>query len=403
MLWNVFILALREIRRNVLRSVLTILGIVIGVASVIAMVMLGDGTTEQVTSGISKLGTNTLTLSPGQERRGAGHDGNSAKAFTYDDVDAIKREITGIEAVAPTSSSSATVVYGNNNHLTSINGTNNEFFIVKDWAIKEGEKFSEKEIQSGKSICIIGDTIRKELFGKISPIGETIRLGTFNCKVQALLEAKGSSSFGSDQDDTIIVPLKMLQRRITGKQDISSIIILVQDNISTETVTNALRLLFRERRGIKGKTPENFRIRDMKDIIETLSSTTQMLTMLLGAVAAISLVVGGIGIMNIMLVSVTERTREIGIRLAIGALEREVLLQFLVESIVLSSLGGVLGIIFGVLIAFVVTSIYDIPFIINQNIIIIAFIFSTLIGIVFGYFPAKKAATMNPIDALRHE
>ncbi|MBU1667369.1 ABC transporter permease [bacterium] len=403
MLWNAFLLAMREIRRNVLRSILTILGIVIGVASVIAMVMLGDGTTEQVTGSISKLGTNTLTLSPGQERRGPPQADASAKAFTLDDVKAIKREISGLKAVAPATSSSATVVFGNANHTTSITGSDNDYFIAKDWELQEGELFSTSELKAGKSVCIIGQTVREELFGTVSPLGQNMRLGTFSCKIKGLLEAKGASSFGMDQDDTVVVPIKMLQRRMTGTQDVSSIRVAVNDGVSTTAVTNSLRLLLRDRRGIDGDETENFNIRDMKDIIETLSSTTNMLTILLGAVAAISLVVGGIGIMNIMLVSVTERTREIGIRLAIGALEREVLLQFLVEAVVLASLGGVIGIVLGVFIAFVATSIFDIPFIINESIMVIAFLFSTIIGIVFGYFPAKKAATMNPIDALRHE
>lgn len=404
MLWNAFLLAIREIRRNVLRSILTVLGIVIGVASVIAMVMLGDGTTQQVTSSISKLGTNTLSISPGQERRGPPQgESQNSKPFTHDDVEAIEREILGLKAVAPISSSSATVVFGNANHSTSIYGTNNDYFIVKDWAFKEGEPFSPSELKAGKSVCIIGQTVREELFGEASPIGQNMRLGTFSCKIKGLLEEKGSSTFGQDQDDTVIVPIKMIQRRMLGSQDISNITVAVKDNVSTTTVSSALNLLLRERRGIQKNETENFNIRDMKDIIETLSSTTKMLTMLLGAVAAISLVVGGIGIMNIMLVSVTERTREIGIRLAIGALEREVLLQFLVEAVVLSSLGGVVGILLGVLIAWGVTMTFNIPFVMNEGIILVAFLFSTMIGIVFGYFPAKKAANLNPIDALRHE
>lgn len=403
MLWNALLLAIREIRRNVLRSILTILGIVIGVASVIAMVMLGDSTTAQVTSGISKLGSNMLTLSPGQEKRGPPTQGETAEAFKIDDVKAIQREISGIKAVAPLSSSSVNVVFGNENYSTTAYGTTNDYFIAKDWEFAEGVQFSSSEMKAGKSVCIIGETVREELFGSASPLGEKIRLGAFSCKVKGLLKSKGTSSFGMDQDDLVVVPLKMLQRRLTGTQDINSINISVKDGISTDSVTESLRLLFIERRDIKKGEDENFNIRDMKDIIETLSKTTGMLTMLLGAVAAISLVVGGIGIMNIMLVSVTERTREIGIRLAIGAFESEVLLQFLVESVVLAALGGVVGILLGLVITIGVTTMFDLPFILNSGIIVLAFIFSTLIGIVFGYFPAKKAANLNPIDALRHE
>ncbi|MCH9739287.1 MAG: ABC transporter permease, partial [Epsilonproteobacteria bacterium] len=208
MLWNAFLLAIREIRRNVLRSILTILGIVIGVASVIAMVMLGDGTTEQVTSSISKLGTNTLTISPGQERRGPPQAGQSAKAFTHEDVTAIKREIFGLKAIAPISSSSVTVVFGNANHATSIYGTDNDYFIVKDWDFDEGTTFTNSELKAGKSVCIIGQTVKEELFGEASPIGKNMRLGTFSCKIKGVLKEKGSSTFGMDQDDTVVVPIK---------------------------------------------------------------------------------------------------------------------------------------------------------------------------------------------------
>ena len=402
MLWNAFLLAIREIKRNVMRSILTILGIVIGVASVIAMVMLGDSTTAQVTSGISKLGSNMLILRPGQERRGRPTMGQSAQAFDMDDVKAIKRDISGIKGVAPLSSSGVSVIYGNTNHSTTVYGTNNDYFIVKDWAFTEGKEFSSSDLKSGKSVCIIGETVREELFAG-SPLGAKIRLGSFSCKVIGLLESKGTAAFGMDQDDVIIVPIKMLQRRLTGSQDIASISISVKDGVSTKNVSNDLRLLFRERRNVKEGEDENFHIRDMKDIIETLSSTTGMLTTLLGAVAAISLIVGGIGIMNIMLVSVTERTREIGIRLAIGAYESEVLLQFLVESVVLAALGGIIGIVFGLAITVGVTTVFDLPFMLNTSIIILAFVFSSVIGVIFGYFPAKKAANLNPIDALRHE
>ncbi len=403
MLFNAFILALRTIRRNVLRSILTILGIVIGVASVIAMVMLGDGTTAYVTDSITKLGSNMLTITPGQERHGPRGVDNNAKPFKLADVEAIKRDISGIKAITPASSKMINSVYGNESYSTSVYGVNNDYFIVKDWECESGRIFSNNELQSGKAVCIIGETVRKKLFNMQNPINLNIRLEKFSCKIVGVLKSKGAAAFGMDQDDLIVVPIKMFQRRIKGNQDIAMIIISVKEGLSTQKVQTDIKELLRQRRHIKRGDEDDFNIRDMKDIIETLSSTTKMLTLLLGAVAAISLLVGGIGIMNIMLVSVTERTREIGIRLAIGALEREVLLQFLVESVVLSSIGGIIGIILGIGITAVVTNIFEIPFIFNESIIIIAFFFSTIVGVIFGYFPARKAAKMNPIDALRHE
>lgn len=403
MLWNAFILATRAIRRNMMRSILTILGIVIGVASVIAMTMLGDGTTAYVTNNITKLGSNMLIISPGQEPRGPRRSSAKAALFKIDDVESLKREVSRIKAVSPVGTKSINAVYGNENYSTLVYGTDNDYFIVKDWDFQSGRKFSINELQAGKSVCIIGHTVHKELFGAQDPIGANIRLEKFSCKVIGLLHSKGAAAFGMDQDDLIVTPLKMFQRRLSGNRDIATIMVSVADGTPSIQVQEEIKLLLREKRHIKYGDEDDFYIRDMKDIIDTLSSTTEMLTLLLGAVAAISLLVGGIGIMNIMLVSVTERTREIGIRLAIGALEREVLLQFLVESIVLSMLGGIIGIILGVSISVLVTHLLDIPLIFNEGIIFIAFLFSAAVGIGFGYFPARKAAKMNPIDALRHE
>ncbi len=403
MFTNALILALREIKRNILRSFLTILGIVIGVASVIAMVILGDGTTAHVQEGISKLGSNMLTLSPGQERHGPRSADSSAKPFKIEDAEAIKSEIDTLKAVAPNSSASENAVYGNKSHSTTVTGTDNDFFIIKEWALEDGRQFEESELKVGKAVCIIGSTIAKELFGTETPVGGTIRLEKLSCQVIGVLESKGASAFGRDQDDIVIVPITMFQRRISGNKDIPSIMISVKDGYSIEESKNNIILLMEERRNIKVGESDDFNVRDMKDIMNTMTSTTKMLTYLLGAVAAISLLVGGIGIMNIMLVSVTERTKEIGIRLAIGAMEREVLLQFLVEAVVLSTLGGIIGILLGLAIAYFGTHGFGIPFIFNTTIILISFVFSTFIGIVFGYFPAKKAAMLNPIDALRHE
>ena len=403
MLSNAFLIAIKEIKRNLLRSFLTILGIVIGVASVIAMVMIGDGTTANVKQSISKLGTNMLTLRVGQERRGPPREDNSAKPFTEGDISAIKNELQNIKAVAAENSSRMNIVYGNKSNSASVVGTSNDYFIIKDWEISEGRIFDEHELNNGKSSCLIGTTIVKQLFGDENPIGMNIRLKNLSCNVIGVLKSKGAAAFGNDQDEIVITPLKMFQQKIKGDKDISSILISITEGKYIENAKTEITTLMQERRAVKLDEADNFHIRDMQDLLSTMTSTTKMLTYLLGSIAGISLLVGGIGIMNIMLVSVTERTREIGTRLAIGAMENEVLLQFLVEAIVLSTLGGVIGIFLGLGIGFVTVNIMDLPFILNNQIILISFIFSTLIGVFFGYFPARKAARLNPIDALRYE
>ncbi|QKF58813.1 ABC transporter permease [Aliarcobacter lanthieri] len=403
MLVNAFLIAIKEIKRNILRSVLTILGIVIGVASVIAMVMIGDGTTQNVRDSITKLGSNMLTLRVGQERRGIPREDNSSKPFTNEDIVAIKSEIANIKAATSEGSSRMNIVYGNKSHASSVIGTDNDYFIVKDWALQDGRTFDDSEIASGKSSCIIGTTIVKQLFGEENPIGANIRLKNITCNVIGVLQSKGAAAFGNDQDEIVVVPVSMFQRKILGKKDVSSVIISITQEQYIEDAKTDIIALMQERRAIKVGEPDNFHIRDMKDILETMTSTTTMLTYLLGSIAAISLLVGGIGIMNIMLVSVTERTREIGTRLAIGAMENEVLMQFLVEAIVLSTWGGIIGIVLGLGIGYGVVSFMQLPYIINHQIILISFIFSTLIGVVFGYFPARKAARLNPIEALRYE
>ncbi|QNM92917.1 ABC transporter permease [Aliarcobacter cryaerophilus] len=403
MLLNALLIAIKEIRRNILRSILTILGIVIGVASVIAMVMIGDGTTANVTANIEKLGSNMLNVRVGQEKRGAPRDDNSAKPFKIEDITAIKNEVANLKGVTAENSSMANVVFGNKSNSSLIVGTTNDYFIIKDWEVEQGRIFEEGELSSGKSVCILGTTVVKNLFGDENPIGATIRIKNFPCSVIGVLSSKGASSFGRDQDEVVITPLKMYQRKIQGNLDVSTIIVSVMEEKYIEDAKAQIISLMQDRRAIKLGEADNFHIRDMKDILNTMTSTTKMLTYLLGSIAAISLLVGGIGIMNIMLVSVTERTREIGIRLAIGAMQSEVLLQFLIEAIVLSTWGGIIGILLGLGVGYGVVQIFELPYIINTQIILISFIFSTLIGVVFGYFPARKAARLNPIDALRYE
>jgi len=401
MLSNALILALRELRRNKMRSFLTMLGIIIGVAAVISLVTIGEGATRQVTEQISSLGSNLMMVAPGK-RMGPGQGGGAAP-FKLADAEAIAREIPGLRAVAPTCGAAATAIYANENWSTTVTGSTDQFFEVSSVRIEEGRGFTEPEVRSGSAVCIIGETVRSNLFGRQSPIGSKIRLNKLSCEVIGLLEVKGQSSMGADQDDTVIVPLRTFQRRISGNDDVSLIRLSVKDGVSTEKVKTEIGRLMRTRRHLSNNEDDNFSVMDMKEISSMLTGTTRVLTGLLGAVAAVSLLVGGIGIMNIMLVSVTERTREIGTRLAIGALEREVLLQFLVEAVVLSSVGGVIGILLALTAAVLASGALQVPFVLNVPIILESFLFSGAIGIVFGFFPARKAARLNPIEALRHE
>jgi len=403
MLWNAFLLALREIRRNVMRSFLTILGVVIGVAAVIVMVTLGSGATAQITEQISSLGSNLLMVMPGQRRHGPGGSSASAEPFDLDDVIAITAEIGSIAAAAPSSSQSVMAIYGNENWSTAVVGTDNQYLTVRNWSIETGRQFTPSELRSGKAVCILGTTVQKELFGGQNPVGATIRLEKLSCRVIGILKSKGQTTMGTDQDDRVLIPIRTFQRRIAGNQDVARIHLSAREGRSTEKVQKDIELLMRERRRISPTEENDFTVMDMQEIAATLTGTTKVLTALLGAVAGVSLLVGGIGIMNIMLVSVTERTREIGIRLAIGALEREVLMQFLVEAVVLSSFGGLFGIVLALTASVGLAGILQVPFIFNPGIVVIAFLFSAGVGVVFGYFPAQKAARLDPIDALRHE
>ena len=395
-----FVLSLREIQRNLMRSFLTILGIVIGVAAVITMVTLGNGATKAVSDQISSLGSNLLIVRPGQ-RFGAGH--GSAPHFRIADVRAINDQVGSLQAVAPSVQRSATAVRLANNWTTVIGGSTNEYFIARQWQPATGRIFTETEERAGKAVCVIGETVRRELFGRENPIGGRIRIKQFSCEVIGLLAPKGQAAMGQDQDDTIMMPLRTVQRRLTGTQDVNALMISVADGASIDRAKERIEVLMRERRRIGQNEDDNFNVMDTRQIAEALSSTTRVMTVLLGAVAAVSLLVGGIGIMNIMLVSVTERTREIGIRLAVGALEREVLLQFLIEAVVLSSLGGLIGVAIATVGSYAAAGAMHVPFLFNTEITLLAFVFSAAIGVIFGFFPARRAARFDPIEALRHE
>ncbi|MFN3321385.1 MAG: ABC transporter permease [Allorhizobium sp.] len=394
-------LALRAIRRNLLRSFLTVLGVVIGVAAVIAMVTIGNGTTAQVTSEISKLGTNLLFVRPGQF--GPGRAATDAKKFTIRDIEAIREQIPGLRAVAAINQSSQTVIFSGQSRQTSIIGSGDDYLIAQNWELASGRTFLASEERGGQAVCLVGETVRSKLFGSTPAIEQTIRVGNVACQVIGILAKKGQSGMGSDQDDVVMMPLKVFQRRIGGSTDVSSIMLSAEDGVSTAKVQADVERLLRERRKIVAGRDDDFSVNDMTQMAATHTGTTTLMTGLLGAVAAVSLLVGGIGIMNIMLVSVTERTREIGIRLAIGAVERQVLMQFLVEAVTLSVFGGVVGIALGLGIAYTAVTLMSVPFVASPSIILLAFVFSAAIGMVFGYFPARRAAQMNPIDALRHE
>jgi len=401
-IWNTLLLAIRSIRRNLLRSFLTILGILIGVSAVITMVTLGNGATRVVHDQIASLGSNLLIVRPGQ-RLGPGREAAGSPNFRLADAQAIQSQVNGIAAVAPSAGRSVTVVRMARNWSTSVTGSTNGFFETGSWKLAAGRTFSEAEERAGKSVCVIGETVRRELFGSQDPVGDEIRVKQFSCEVIGLLASKGQSMMGLDQDDVIVMPLRTVQRRLTGNQDVNTIRVSVADGASIERSMQNIKQLMRERRKIGENEEDDFSVLDTRQIAETLAGTTRVMTMLLGAVAAVSLLVGGIGIMNIMLVSVTERTREIGVRLAIGALEREVLLQFLIEAVALACLGGIIGIALATVASIELARLMQIPYLFDPFINLVSFAFSAAIGVVFGYFPARRAARLDPIEALRHE
>ena len=402
MFGTTFILAIRSILRHKLRSFLTTLGIIIGVAAVVTMVTLGKATTAAVQQQISALGTNILQIRPGQGF-GRGGGGPRPPDFKADDVTAIRDQVAGVTAVAPQAQTTATVIYNGANWSTTVNGTTNAYFQVQPWPLVEGRYWTRPEEQAGKAVCIIGTTIRTNLFRGGSAVGDRIRVNGISCDVIGVLQTRGQAGFGGDQDDVIIMPIKQVQRRFTGNPDVRLMLVGTDPDYDSAQVQSAITDLLRERRNITGGKDVDFNIFDTAQISQALTSTTTLLTQIVAAVAMISLIVGGIGIMNIMLVSVTERTREIGIRLAIGAVASEVLMQFLVEAVVLSMLGGVIGLLIAQFAVALMAWLGSLPFLFDVQINVIAFAISAIIGVVFGYFPARRAASLHPIDALRHE
>ena len=401
--WNAIHETLRQLRRNPMRSALTMLGILIGVAAVIAMIALGRGAAARVGQDLSGLGQNLLFVVPGTPGSGGPPQRNGAAPFDERDARAIQREVRGIAGVAPTATRSTVAVYAGASRRTTITGSTDDYFTVMSWRVGAGRTFNDGELRVGAPVCVLGETVRHALFGAVDPIGATIRTGNISLRVVGVLAPKGSSSFGQDQDDFIMVPLATHQRRISGTHDVDAIFVSAGSEAESGRIRADIDALMRVRRHIHAGEDPDFTVRDMKEIAAMVGSITGVLTSLLAAIAAISLLVGGIGIMNIMLVAVSERTREIGIRLAVGALGRDVLAQFLIEAVVLSAIGGVVGIALGLGGSYAITSKLDIPLTIDPLLIAVPFGFSAAVGVIFGFFPARKAARLHPIDALRHE
>src|SRR3954470_14079721 len=401
MLGASLLLALREIRRHLLRSILTVLGIVIGVAAVITMVTVGNGVTASVRTQIASLGANTLIVIPNAGGRQAGSA--PPRPFTEQDVQIIREQIGGLKAVAGQANSNATATADGINWQTSVTGTTNDGIAIQAMVVTSGRPFTADEEAAGKSVCIIGETVRKNLFANVDPIGRELRVGKIACPIIGQLKERGQGGGGNDQDDVVLMPLRTVQRDLIGTTDIQWVVVGVNPRFDNETVSADLSRLLRERRHISPGQSDDFRIIDLKQISDTVSGTLTVMTALVAAIASISLIVGGIGIVNIMLVSVTERTREIGIRLAIGALAREVRLQFLTEAVVLCSLGGAIGIGLSFGLSLLLTGLMDVDYVCDPVVNLGSLLFSSFLGIVFGYVPAQRAAALNPIDALRHE
>jgi putative ABC transport system permease protein len=399
---NTLLMSLREIRRNLLRSGLTVLGIIIGVAAVIIIVTLGAGTTRQVQDEIGKMGSNMLVLSPGSGPRMGGQS-VTAPPFDLADLAAIRRDVEGLGGATPVNMRPTQVVVGNENRRINIMGSDSDFSSVRNWKVVEGRLFTASEVRAGKASCIVGSSVKRDMFAGQSPIGATLRIAKVNCVVIGVLESKGQAMFGGDQDEIVVVPVRMFQRRLSGNTRVDNIYLSARTPEDIGIVKTEVEKLMRERRKLADDAQNDFNVRDMTEVSTMVQSTTGVLTGFLSAIAAVSLLVGGIGIMNIMLVSVTERTREIGIRLAIGAMEREVMLQFLIEASMLSAFGGLVGILLGLLGAAAIAPALNVPFTLDPSTVLTAFAFSAAVGIVFGFMPARRAARLDPIEALRHE
>ncbi len=397
-------IALRALRRNKLRTGLTMLGIIIGVGAVVAMVGIGAGAKAQVEAQIASLGENVILIFSGSTTASGIRTGwGSAGTLKIEDAESIQREVPGIIAVSPEIRSAMQVASGNQNWMTQILGESPDYFTIRQWPLKAGAVFTEQDVRGANKVCVIGHTTARQLFGDADPLGQIIRIKQVPFIITGVLAPKGLSMMGSDQDDVVIMPYTTAMKRVMGQTMLRGINVQAESEAALKPAQQQIISLLRQRHRITPGKDDDFTVRSQEEIAEAATATSRVLAILLGAIASVSLLVGGIGIMNIMLVSVTERTREIGIRMAVGAHGRDILLQFLIESITLSSLGGVIGIVLGIVASQLLSTLAQWPTMISATSVVVAFLFSAAVGIFFGYYPARKAAALDPIDALRYE
>jgi len=407
--WASARIAVRALRVNKLRSALTMLGIVIGVGAVITMVAVGAGAQARVAEQIQSLGSNMIIVLSGSILSGGARMGSGSQlTITEDDALAIQREIPAVAAAAPTSRGGAQVVYGNLNWATGIQGVTLEFFTAREWDVADGRLFSQEEVEGAGKVALVGLTVAGNLFGDSDPLGQVIRIKNVPFTVIGTLERKGQTTFGQDQDDTVLIPLSTAKKKVLGAsqanaRSVGSIAVKVREARAMSEAEQEIRGLLRQRHRLQAFQDDDFNIRNLTEVLQSQEASSRVLTLLLAAIASVSLLVGGIGIMNIMLVSVTERTREIGLRMAVGARGRDILLQFLVEAVTLSLIGGVIGIAMGLAGSYAIAYFAQWRTLVSTEAVFVAFVFAAAVGVFFGFYPARKAAALNPIDALRYE
>ncbi len=405
-IWGTFRIALRALSRNKLRSSLTMLGIIIGVGAVIAMVGIGQGASASIQSQIANLGNNMLNIFSGSSNTGGMRGGfGSTNTLTPEDITAIEQECPAVKAASPVVRANGQLVFGNQNWAASsgIQGTNEKFPEIRAWTVMQGEFFSEADVRNSTRVCVIGKTVADNLFSGGDPVGQTLRVRNLPFRVLGVLSVKGPNQWGQDQDDTVIVPYTTAQKKMLNIAHVQSAIVSAISAAATFTAEKQITDLLRQRHRIAPNQENDFMVRNLTDVAEAADASSNIMTNLLASIAGVSLLVGGIGIMNIMLVSVTERTREIGIRMAIGARSGVIRRQFLIESITLSVVGGVIGVLLGVGASVIISNTLNWPTLISPVSIFASVIFSVLVGVGFGYYPARKAASLDPIEALRYE